>query len=255
VTLQQPENPPFIDGDNPVTEPISVASPAPVFVDTTGRRSRLLRRIAYGFGALVVLYGGLIVVSLVGGPVPSSAVLPLPGLEPAGDAGDQKPAQPSPTPTPAHSATPVFVADALPHRAATAATAARLESAKATSPAARPAAKPSPTRKPAATTGTPKVTPATSPPIESTTLPAPPATVPTTPATTPAAPSPPPVSTGGQGGGAESPTAAPKPTVETPITEPAKTDPAKAEPAKAEPAKADPAKTQPAKTEPTKAEA
>ena len=235
MTLQQPENPPFIDGDNPVTEPISVASPAPVFVDTTGRRSRLLRRIAYGFGALVVLYGGLIVVSLVGGPVPSSAVLPLPGLEPAGDTGDKKPAPPSPTPapTPTHSTTPVSVAEALPHRAASA---ARLESAKVTSPAARPAAKPSATKRPAATSPTPRSTPATSPPVESTTLPTTPATIaPTTPATIPAPPSPPSVPTGGQGGGgAESPTASAKPTVEPPTTPPPKAEPSEAEPTKAE---------------------
>ena len=242
MTSQQPENPPFIDGDIPVTEAIVVAPPAPVFVDTTGRRSRLLRRIAYGFGALVMLYGGLICVSLVGGPVPSSAVLPLPGLEPAGDADDKKPAQPNPTPapTPTHSATPVFVADPLPHRATSA---ARLESAKVTSSAARPATKPTATKKPTATTATPKPSPTTSRPVESTTVPTAPATIaPTTPATIPAAPSPPPVPSGGQGGGEETPTASAAPTGQTPTTEPAKTEPAKTEPAKTEPAKTEPAK-------------
>jgi len=214
VTTQEPENPPFIDGDIPVTEAIVVAPPAPVFVDSTGRRSRLLRRIAYGFGALVMLYGGLISVSLVGGPVPSSAVLPLPGLEPAGDAEDKKPAQPSPTPvpTPSAPATQVYVADPLPHRATSA---ARLESAKVTSSAARPAAKPTATKKPAATTATPKPSPTTSRPVESTTVPTTPATTtPTTPAATPVPPSPPAVPAGGQGGGEESPTASARPTIE-----------------------------------------
>ena len=229
MTSQEPENPPFIDGDIPVTEAIVVAPPAPVFVDTTGRRSRLLRRIAYGFGAVVMLYGGLICVSLVGGPVPSSAVLPLPGLEPAGDA-DDKPAHPSPAPipTPTPSATPVFVADALPHRATSA---ARLESAKVTSAATRPAAKPTATKKPTAATATPKATPTTSRPVESTTVPTTPATTaPTTPATIPAAPSPPPVATtGGQGGGEETPTASAAPTREAPTTEPTETSSAKAE--------------------------
>jgi hypothetical protein len=224
VTSQEPDNPPFIDGDIPVTEAILVAPPAPVFVDTTGRRSRLLRRIAYGFGALVMLYGGLICVSLVGGPVPSSAVLPLPGLEPAGDAGDEKPAQshPTPAPTPSPSAAPVFVADALPHRATSA---ARLESAKITS-AARPATKPTATTKPT-TKATPKATPATTRPVESTTVPTTPAaTVPTTPATIPAPPSPPPAPTGGQGGGEESPAAPVRPTT-APVT------PTTAEPSRA----------------------
>lgn len=228
MTSQEPENPPFIDGDIPVTEVISVAPPAPVFVDTTGRRSRLLRRIAYGFGALVMLYGGLICVSLVGGPVPSSAVLPLPGLEPAGDTGDKKPAQPSPAPvpTPTPSATPVFVAEALPHRATSA---ARLESARVTSAATRPAAKPTVTKKPTAATSTPTATPTTSRPVESTTVPTTPATtVPTTPATIPAAPSPPPVPTGGQGGGEETPTASAAPTLGAPTTEPSGSSSAKA---------------------------
>ena len=59
---------------------ILVAQPAPVFVDSTGRRRRLLRRLAYGFGAFCMVYGGLISLSLAGGPVSPSAVLPFPGL-------------------------------------------------------------------------------------------------------------------------------------------------------------------------------
>jgi hypothetical protein len=213
VTSQEPENPPFIDGDIPVTEAISVAPPAPVFVDTTGRRSRLLRRIAYGFGALVMLYGGLICVSLVGGPVPSSAVLPLPGLEPADNADDKKP-RPTPVPTPTPSARPVFVADALPRRATSA---ARLESARVTSSTARPATRRTTPTKPTTTKPTPKATPATTRPVESTTVPTTAATVaPTTPATVPVAPSPPSIPSGGQGGGEESPTASAAPTTSEP---------------------------------------
>jgi hypothetical protein len=208
VTTLEPETPPFI-GDIPVTEVISVAPGAPVFVDTTGRRSRLLRRLAYGFGALVMLYGGLISVSLVGGPVPSSAVLPLPGLEPATDAGDKKPPQPGPTPapTPSLSPTPAFAVNALPRSSTPA---ARLELGKVTSAGPPPVTKPTATKKPAATTAAPKPSPTTSRPVESTTVPTTPATTaPTTPATTPIAPGLPPVPpASGQGGGAGSPTAA-----------------------------------------------
>ncbi len=62
-----------------------VAQPAPVFVDSTGRRRRLLRRFAYGFTAFCMMYGGLISLSLAGGPVSPSAVLPLPGLVDGGE--------------------------------------------------------------------------------------------------------------------------------------------------------------------------
>jgi hypothetical protein len=207
VTSLEPETTPFIDGDIPVTEVISVAPGAPVFVDTTGRRSRLLRRLAYGFGALVMLYGGLICVSLVGGPVPSSAVLPLPGLEPASDTGDKKPAQPSPTPapTPSFPPKPMLVVDALPPRGST--SAPGLESAKVTSATARSVTKPTATKKPAPTAA-PKPISTTGRPVESTTAPTTPATTtPTTPATIPASPPPPAPPSGGQGGGGEVPTA------------------------------------------------
>lgn len=228
MTTLEPETPPFI-GDIPVTEVISVAPGAPVFVDTTGRRSRLLRRLAYGFGALVMLYGGLISVSLVGGPVPSSAVLPLPGLEPAKDAGDKKPAQPGPTPapTPSLSPTPVFAVNALPRSSTPA---ARLELGKVTSAGPLPVTKPTATKKPAATTTTtaaPKPSPTTSRPVESTTVPTTPATTaPTTPAATPIAPGLPPVPpAGGQGGGAGSPTAAAEAaTTELPAASPAEVE-------------------------------
>jgi hypothetical protein len=203
VTSQEPENPHFATPDIPDTEVISVAAPAPVFVDSTGRRSRRLRRLAYAFGALVMLYGGLISVSLAGGPVRSSAVLPLPGLVPADDAKPPPRTIPTPAPAPSPTSKPLFVTEALPRRATVPRRPApRLESTRITSRPVKP--KPIPSR-------TPK--PATTRPVESTTVPQPstPATVPsTTPPTSttttkppaPPAPPAPPVGTGGAGGGA-----------------------------------------------------
>ncbi|MCU7726786.1 hypothetical protein ODJ79_23905 [Actinoplanes sp. KI2] len=224
MTSLEPETPPFIDGDIPVTEVISVAPGAPVFVDTTGRRSRLLRRLAYGFGALVMLYGGLISVSLVGGPVPSSAVLPLPGLEPAGDTGEKRPAPPSPAPapTPSLSPKPVLVVDALPPRGNT--SAPGLEAAKVTSATARPVTKPTATKKPAPTVP-PKPVPSASRPVESTTAPTTPAT--TTPTTTPTSPTSPP--TGGQGGGEGTPIASAKAAAAAPTSDLPEARPAEVE--------------------------
>ncbi|MFF5295745.1 hypothetical protein [Paractinoplanes globisporus] len=237
MTSQEPGNPQIDERDNPATEVVIAGPPpAPVFVDSTGRRSRLLRRVAYGFGGLVLLYGGLIAVSLAGGPVRSSAVLPLPGLEPATTGG--APARPSPTPapTPSHPATPLFVAGVLPSRhtsAAGADAAPQLESARITSAAvARPtvtsAAVATATKKPTTAPTTPKVTPTTTHPVESTTVPVTtPTTVPPTtpPVVAPPAPVPPaPPATsgsdaggkgGGQGGGSGSTSteADPAPTV------------------------------------------
>jgi hypothetical protein len=80
VTLHEPITPQPAVHDSLDTEVIVVAAPSPVFVDSTGRRRKVLRRIAYAFGGLCMLYGGLICVSLAGGPVSSSAILPLPDL-------------------------------------------------------------------------------------------------------------------------------------------------------------------------------
>ncbi|HEU5428382.1 MAG TPA: hypothetical protein VFU74_15990 [Actinocrinis sp.] len=52
---------------------------APVFVDSTGRRRRLVRRVAFGLLIGACAYGVLVVVSILGGPVPPNALLPLPG--------------------------------------------------------------------------------------------------------------------------------------------------------------------------------
>jgi hypothetical protein len=57
------------------------ATAAPVFVDATGRRRRRVRRIAVGLLAGACAYGVMVLVSLLGGPVPPNALLPLPGSQ------------------------------------------------------------------------------------------------------------------------------------------------------------------------------
>ncbi len=199
VTSQELQNPISADAEILDTEVIAVAQPSPVFVDSTGRRRRVLRRVAYGFGALCMMYGGLVSVSLAGGPVSSSAVLPLPDLTDGDD--EAVIARPTPTPEPV-SATPSRrpVLEVLPRRnAPVTGHALEVRTRPATS-AARPARTPTPkptTKKPVAP-GIP-----TTPPVESgTTKPV----TPTTPVTTPPAPddtTPPPAppGTGGTGGG------------------------------------------------------
>jgi hypothetical protein len=197
VTSHEPENSQSAEHDNPDTEVISIASAAPVFVDSTGRRSRLLRRVAYAFGALVILYGGLISLSLAGGPVRSSAVLPLPGLEPAVN-DDKGPPLPSRMPAPSHSSTALFVADSLPRRttALTHTPTPRLESTKAPSKSATAKASRSTTPAPSATTTKPVESTTTKPTTKPTTTPTTPGTsVPKSP--TPVAPEPPATGTGG----------------------------------------------------------
>ncbi|MEV4707507.1 hypothetical protein [Actinoplanes sp. NPDC049316] len=205
MTSQELQNPISADAEILDTEVIVVAQPSPVFVDSTGRRRRVLRRVAYGFGAICMMYGGLVSVSLAGGPVSSSAVLPLPDLA---DGDDQAViAVPTPTPEPL-TATPSRrpVLEVLPRRNAPvtghtveAGTQPR-PATSATRPARTPTPKPT-TKKPVAP-GVP-----TARPVESgTTKP----TTPTTPATTPPAtddetPPPAPPGTGGSGGGTGTP--------------------------------------------------
>jgi hypothetical protein len=212
--LHEPQNPHFAEHDIPDTEVISVAPPAPVFVDSTGRRSRLLRRLAYAFGALVMVYGGLISVSLAGGPVRSGAVLPLPGLEPkTGDDRAERRPDPTPAPTPSQSPTRLFITDAMPRRtSAPRPLEPRIESARIAT--TRPAARPSRTRK----TTAPKPAVTTTRPLESTTTAPTTTPVTTTPTTTPGPnPVPPaPPAGGGQGGGA--PVGIPAPIIQAPIT-------------------------------------
>ena len=198
MTSLEPKTPQSADRDIPDTEVIVVSAPSPVFVDSTGRRRRLFRRLAYAFGALCMLYSGLLSVSLAGGPVSSSAILPLPNL-PDHEAGPAQ-ARPSPTPAPSVS-TPAqarLVSDALPRRNVpfvsdqvrvlvprpVAAAASRAPSAR---PAKSAAASPSTTR-PVESTTTPSASPSAggSPPAPSRAVP-------------PVAPAPPPF--GGVGGG------------------------------------------------------
>src|SRR6185437_2524378 len=65
------------DPDMPVSR--TPATQTPVFVDGTGRRRRRIRRVAYGLLIGACAYGALVIASLLGGPVPPNALLPLPG--------------------------------------------------------------------------------------------------------------------------------------------------------------------------------
>jgi uncharacterized membrane protein YgcG len=203
VTLPEPITPQPADREIPDTEVIVVSPPSPVFVDSTGRRRRVLRRLAYAFGALCMLYGGLISVSLAGGPVSSSAILPLPVLpdRPARPVA----ARPSPTPAPQVS-TPSraqLVGDPLPRRSVqfgrtestllTRRTPAAIPAPSRTTVAARPARSPSPaatTARPLESTTTPSASASPSA-SDSAQGPKPPITKPTAP------PPAPPADTGG----------------------------------------------------------
>lgn len=162
MTSHEQKSAQSVDRDIPDTEVIVVPAPAPVFVDSTGRRRRLLRRLSYAFGAVCVLYGGLISVSLAGGPVSSSAILPLPDL----GGGTAAEARPTPTPHPTLvSPKARAIIEALPRRDLPATGNERLA---ATRPVTTPAA-PRATSKPA----TPKPSATTSKPVESTPTPTP----------------------------------------------------------------------------------
>ncbi|MTD52876.1 hypothetical protein GKO32_02645, partial [Amycolatopsis sp. RM579] len=68
----------------------------PVFVDPSGRRRKVLRRVVAGACALVGLYVAVLTAALLGAPIPSSALLPLPaGNTPAPE--QARPADPSVT--------------------------------------------------------------------------------------------------------------------------------------------------------------
>ncbi len=160
MTSQEPRTPHSVDSDNPDTEVIVVSSPAPVFVDSTGRRRRLLRRLSYVFGGLCMVYGGLVSVSLAGGPVSSSAVLPLPDLR--DDAEEAAGPRPAPAPAPSVSVRPVEVYDAdVAPRRRPAADITRITPSRAPVVSARPSAKPSAS-----------AAPTSAKPVESTTAPA-----------------------------------------------------------------------------------
>jgi hypothetical protein len=182
VTSQEPRNPPSADPDIPDTEVIVVSAASPVFVDSTGRRRRVLRRLSYAFGGICIVYGGLVSVALAGGPVSPSTVLPLPDL--GNDDGEQaevraSPAAPQPTST-------KLITEALPPRAAP--IRRPIENRKV---APRPApAEPPTVRTPAPRPPTTRVTtpaPSVAPtrPVESTVVPTPSISVPPVPTTPP----------------------------------------------------------------------
>ncbi|WP_149100655.1 hypothetical protein [Actinoplanes teichomyceticus] len=243
MTTQEPYHPQTADQPLPDTEVIAVATPVPVFVDSTGRRSRLLRRIALAFGILVVSYGGLVSVSLAGGPVRSSAVLPLPGVDDKDARTEPVPPRPSPAPEASPSSAPsrrpviesVTRANREPvrHRSATA-----TPTPSATSEPAKTRGSSRPT--PAASTAKPSVS-ATRPTESTTTQPT---TAPTKTSEPPPAPVPP---AGGAGGGdpidgpaqpaTRTPTAANGPATRTPT---AANGPATRTPAGGDPAGAGP---------------
>jgi hypothetical protein len=180
VTSQEPRNPPS-DPDIPDTEVIVVSAASPVFVDSTGRRRRLLRRLSYAFGGICIVYGGLVSVALAGGPVSPSTVLPLPDL--GNDDGEQAEVRASPAPQPTSTK---LITEALQPRAAPI-----RRPVEKRNIAPRPApVKPAPVRTPApkpptkrAPTPTPSVAPTR--PVESTVTPSPSVSVPPVPTTPP----------------------------------------------------------------------
>jgi hypothetical protein len=207
VTKQEPENPNFADSGTLDTEVLSLPSAAPVFVDESGRRRKLLRRVAYGFGALCMAYGGLVSVSLAGGPVSSSVVLPLPELGDDDKAADAAPMPPMPAPTtPPTSQPPRLITESLRRPSTPSRDTRRAEAPRATrTPSHSPApvrGTPTPSRTKSRTeSGTVKptptgATPTTAPPATGTPIPDP-TTIP--PVTVPVPPKPP--TTGGRGGG------------------------------------------------------
>lgn len=160
MTSPEQKSPHSVERDNPDTDVIEVSAASPVFVDATGRRRRLLRRLTFAFGGLLMVYGGLISVSLAGGPVSSSSILPLPDR-------DEKTTAPQPTATPTPVATtpqaqPII--EALPRVVP----ATRHEAPRRSTPVAtRPPTRPSPPK----TAPSPSVS--ASKPVESTSSPAP----------------------------------------------------------------------------------
>ncbi|MEV8093639.1 hypothetical protein [Kitasatospora sp. NPDC085879] len=111
---------------------------APVFVDASGRRRRLVRRAGWLLTVPAAGYLGLLASSLVGGPTLDAPFLPA---------------------LPAHTADPAATAPAAPPAAATAAPAVRpagtatVPREAVTPPAARPTTAPPATAGPTATPG------------------------------------------------------------------------------------------------------
>ncbi len=114
---------------------------APVFVDSTGRRRLVISRVAVALSIGAFAYGVLVVISVLGGPVPPNALLPLPG-------GQHGPVSASkPTATPRSAATASAAATRAGTGAAPGAGTTAAAARAAASPTAAPAAalSPSPT--------------------------------------------------------------------------------------------------------------
>jgi hypothetical protein len=120
-----------------------VPAPAPVFVDASGQRRRLIRRAAIGLLGLTCAYGVAVVLSFLGGPVPPNALLPLPGVP---NAASSNPATPSKANAPAARGTG-NAAHAGPGSAGTVTpgTGPSIGRSGAPSPLPSPSASPSPT--------------------------------------------------------------------------------------------------------------
>ncbi|MDT5030261.1 MAG: hypothetical protein QOC94_432, partial [Actinoplanes sp.] len=101
MTLPEPKPSSSVDLDNPQTQAMTrPAAAAPVFVDSTGRRRRRLRRASYVFGGLCLAYAILVSVSLAGGPVSPGSVLPLRILADGDPPGEAVITTPGPLPQP-----------------------------------------------------------------------------------------------------------------------------------------------------------
>jgi hypothetical protein len=61
----------------------TMAAETPVFVDATGRRRKILRRLAVGGVVLIIGYVAVLVAALFGAPIPSPLLVPVTALGPA----------------------------------------------------------------------------------------------------------------------------------------------------------------------------
>lgn len=75
----------------------SAPKAAPIFVDATGRRGRLIRRGAIAMLAVVGAYAVAVVLSFLGGPVPPNALLPFPNEPSAAASNPASPTNPNAT--------------------------------------------------------------------------------------------------------------------------------------------------------------
>ncbi len=65
---------------------VEIPREKPVFVDPSGRRRRIVRRVSIAACALVSGYAVLLVASLLGAPIPASVLLPVPAAPSASPA-------------------------------------------------------------------------------------------------------------------------------------------------------------------------